>query len=184
MSSTFLIFTCDECSFRGTSLSLSGRYLWTNGKGVFEFQIQAGFCRDCGKIVATEVFPDRNHSYTEEDPSPEDDFNARIKKAIQKMRSDRDAKQRANPKSRKVLEDVLELKRKPVCLECGGEDVIAIEVPEGAGGDTPIDLGVLHDGCAGKLKVQGSGRVRIGIRPTTKIFDIQGKIVANLYDDI
>ncbi|WP_129433876.1 hypothetical protein [Roseovarius sp. A46] len=78
-----------------------------------------------------------------------------------------------------VLEKVLALGRPPVCLDCGSTDIEPLKVPEGVGfkTDVPVDLGIGHPGCDGRLMVEGSGGMRIALRPKTKVYDIYGQLL-------
>ena len=80
---------------------------------------------------------------------------------------------------------VIELKRRPVCLKCGGNKVQAIELPSNAGGSIPIKIGIKHPKCSGNLKVHGSDGVRLGMNPIKYIYDIYGKLTSTIegYDN-
>ena len=58
MSITFLIITCTDCTFRGSSLVTAGRYLWNDNGRTFQFDRRLGLCLDCNKVVAIEDLPD------------------------------------------------------------------------------------------------------------------------------
>ena len=175
MSTTFLNFTCDKCSFHGDSLVTFGGFYWSYKEKMFQFDQQLGLCSHCDKMVAIEKLPD---SYT-------------MKRAREIRKeytghplfqlTEKDyAKYLASQEGFAVLDRVIALKRRPVCLKCGGNKVQAIELPSNAGGSIPIKIGVKHPGCSGNLKVYGSGGVRLGLNPIKYIYDIYGKLTSTI----
>ena len=57
MSTPFLKFSCDKCSFQGSSPVTFRRFLWSHRGHLFQFYRQLGLCLDCDEIVAMENFP-------------------------------------------------------------------------------------------------------------------------------
>ena len=97
---------------------------------------------------------------------------------------DDEAKYLASQNSLEILESVIALGRPPVCLECGGNTVHPITIPDDAHGDKAIDLGISHFGCKGRLKIQGSGMTRIGFHSLRRHYDLNGKLTDTIDDDI
>ena len=180
MSTTFLNFTCDKCSFKGDSLVAFGGFYWSHKAKTFQIEQQLGLCSDCDEVVAMEKLPD---SYT-------------MKRAREIRKeytghplfqlTEKDyVKYLASQEGFAVLDRVIALKRRPVCLKCGGNTVQAIELPSNAGGSIPIKIGIKHPKCSGNLKVHGSDGVRLGINPIKYIYDIYGKLTSTVegYDN-
>ena len=180
MSTTFLNFTCDKCSFKGDSLVAFGGFYWSDKEKTFQIDQQLGLCCDCDEIVAMEKLPD---SYTMKRAREirKDYIGQPLFQLIEKDY----AKYLASQEGFAVLDRVIALKRRPVCLKCGGYKVQAIELPSNAGGSIPIKIGIKHAGCSGNLKVQGSGGVRLGMNPIKYIYDIYGKLTSTIegYDN-
>ena len=175
MSVRFLRITCDCCSFRGDSLECFGDFNWLHEGQYFEMERQMGVCRNCEAIVAMEVLPDdetmrraREIRATYTGPRVWAFFEKDAAKCM------------ASQEGFDVLEQVMALQRPPVCLTCGSSAVDAIKVPEGAQGDTPIDLGMGHPNCPGRLRIQGSGGMRIAMYPLSRFYDIHGQLVVVL----
>ena len=169
MSTTFLNFTCDKCSFKGDSLVAFGGFYWSHKEQMFQIDQQLGLCSDCDEVVAMEKLPD---SYTMKRAREirKDFIGQPLFQFIEKDY----AKYLASQEGFEVLDRVIALKRRPVCLKCGGYKVQVIELPSNAGGSIPINIGVKHTGCSGKLKVNGSGGVSLGLNPIKYIYDIYG----------
>lgn len=173
MSVTFLMISCTSCSFRGSSLVTAGRYLWRHKDQTCNIYRRLGLCLDCKKVVAIEDFPDsetmqraRNirKTYTGE--------------PLNKFFEPDYAKFLASRQGFDVLEHVVALGRRPVCLVCGNSAIRPIVMPKGASGDTPVSLNLGHPWCAGKLQVQNSGGMRISLSYVTRIYDIQGGFIS------
>ena len=180
MSITFLNFTCDKCSFHGDTLVTFGSFYWSHKEKMFQIKQQLGFCSDCDELVAMEDLPD---SYTMK-RAREIHKDYKGKQLFQLIEKDY-AKYIASQKGFAVLDRVIALKRRPVCLKCGGDTVQAVELPSNASGSIPIKIGIKHPGCLGNLKVHGSGGVRLGMNPIKYIYDIYGKLTSTVegYDD-
>ena len=168
---------CDQCEFDGSSLVTSGCYLWRHEDCVFQFERQLGLCLDCNKIVAIEEFPDNDtmiraraihKSYTGQ--------------PLLRFLEEDYAKYLASQKGFTILETVIELKRLPVCLECGKSAVRKVQPPKELTEKTKVSLGLGHPWCAGTLYAQSSGSLRIGIRPITYTYDIYGRLISTTYD--
>ena len=182
MSIPFLTFTCDSCDYYSSSLVTFGEFLWNYDGQTFNFDRQLGLCQDCKEIVAMEKLPDA-------------DVMDRARKIHATYTGPRlflfqekdEAKYLASQEGFNVLERVMELRRPPVCLKCGGSDVqplVLPEVPDGAKRTdmTLTNLELKHPGCAGQLQVEGSGGLRLGLNPVTYYFGIDGKAFATLQD--
>ena len=81
-----------------------------------------------------------------------------------------------------VLEEVLALDRKPVCLECGQSAVRSIDRPEGVSSEVPVSLNLGHPWCAGTLQVKSSGGLRMSVRAKTYVYNIHGQLISS-YDE-
>tara|TARA_B100000767_G_C19648239_1_gene485553 strand:+ start:219 stop:761 length:543 start_codon:yes stop_codon:yes gene_type:complete len=180
MSTTFLNFTCDKCSFQGDSLVTFGGFYWSHKEKTFQIDQQLGLCSNCDEIVAMEKLPD---SYTMKRAREiRKDYTGQP--LFQIFEKDY-AKYLASQEGFELLERVIALKRRPVCLKCGGNKVQAIELPSNASGSIPIKIGIKHPNCSGNLKVHGSGGVRLGMNPIKYIYDIYGKLTSTIegYDN-
>ena len=182
MSIPFLTFTCDSCDYYSSSLVTFGEFLWNYDGQTFNFDRQLGLCQDCKEIVAMEKLPDP-------------DVMDRARKIHATYTGPRlflfqekdEARCLASQEGFNVLDRVMELRRPPVCLKCGGNDVqplVLPEVPDGAKltDMTLTNLELKHPGCAGQLQVEGSGGLRLGLNPVTYYFGIDGKAFATLQD--
>lgn len=172
MSISFLRITCDACSFSGSSSATFGLFLWSDREQVFPIDRQLGVCEICDEIVAMEYLPDSK--------VVEQARGIRQKYAgppLWRHDEKNEAKYLASQADFDLFERIIALKRPPVCLTCGGSSVHPIKLPESADRDVPIDLDIKHLGCSGHLRVQGSGGLRIGIRPITRWYDIFGKFL-------
>ena len=177
MSIPFLSITCNYCDFLGSSFATTGRFLWNYKGQTFQFERRLGLCLDCNKIVAIEDLPDA-----------ETMEHARSIRAtytgqplLRLLESDY-AKYLASQLGFEVLEEVLALDRKPVCLECGKGAVRPIDVPEGVNSEEPVSLNLSHPWCAGTLQVQSSGGLRMSVRAKTHVYSIQGQLISS-YDE-
>ena len=172
MSIPFLKITCDGCSFSGSSSATFGLFLWSDKEQVFPIDRQLGVCEICDEIVAMEYLPDSK--------VVEQARGIRQKYAgppLWRHDEKNEAKYLASQADFDLFERIIALKRPPVCLTCGGSSVHPIKLPESADRDVPIDLDIKHLGCSGHLRVQGSGGLRMGIRPITRWYDIFGKFL-------
>ena len=175
MSITFYKFSCDKCSFEGDSLVTFGRFLWSHDGDVFQFDRRVGLCEDCDEIVAMEKLPD---SYTmKRARGIRKDYTGQP--LFQLIEKDY-AKYLASQEGFAVLDRVIALKRRPVCLKCGDNKVQAIELPSNAGGSIPIKIGIKHPKCSGNLKVHGSGGVRLGMNPIKYLYNIYGRYISSI----
>ena len=178
MSTTFLNFTCDKCSFQGDSLVTFGGFYWSHKEQMFQIDQQLGLCSDCDAIVAMEKLPD---SYTMKRAREiRKDYTGQP--LFQIFEKDY-AKYLASQEGFELLERVIALKRRPVCLKCGGNKVQAIELPSNASGSIPIKIGIKHLGCLGNLKVHGSGGVRLGMNPIKYIYNIYGGLISTVENE-
>ena len=180
MSTDFLNFTCDKCSFQGDSLVTFGGFYWSYKEQMYQFERQLGLCSHCDEIVAMEKLPD---SYTMKRAREiRKDYTGQ---PLFQLTEKDYAKYLASQEGFAVIDRVIALKRRPVCLKCGGYKVQVIELPSNAGGSIPINIGVKHTGCSGNLKVQGSDGVRLGMNPIKYIYDIYGKLTSTIegYDN-
>ena len=177
MSIPFLNITCDACSFSGSSLATFGLFFWSDKEQVFPIDRQLGLCGECDDIVAMEYFPgpkvvERAKGIRQKYEGP----------PLWRHLEKNEAKYLASQTDFDLFERIIALKRPPVCLTCGGSSVHPIKLPEGADGDVPIDLDIKHRGCSGHLRVQGSGGLRMGMRPITYTYDIHGHLLSTTYD--
>lgn len=114
LSIPFLTIQRTSCSFRGSSLVTFGQFFWKHEGQVFRMDRRLGLCLDCNKVVAIEDFPDAETmdlartiraTYTGE--------------PLLRLFEPDYAKYLASQEGFEVLEQVLALNRRPVCLECG-----------------------------------------------------------------
>ena len=90
------------------------------------------------------------------------------------------AKYLASQEGFAVLDRVIALKRRPVCLKCGGNKVQAIELPSNAGGSIPIKIGVKHQGVQVILKSMVLDGVRLGMNPIKYLYNIYGRYISSI----
>ena len=177
MSNPFLSIKCTDCDFRGSSFATTGSFLWSHEGQIFQFERRLGLCLDCNKIVAIEDLPD-----------PKTIERARsIRKTytgqpLLRLLEPDYAKYLASQLGFEVLEEVLALDRKPVCLECGKSAVRPIDVPERVDSEAPVSLNISHPWCAGTLQVQSSGGLRISVRAKIHVYSIHGQLISS-YDE-
>ena len=179
MSFSFFNITCDGCLFNGSSLATFGRYIWSHNGKLFPIDRQMGLCEDCDNIVAIEKFPDLVVMERARKIRP----ILMLGKPLLFHLEDDEAQYLASQKNFDLLERIIDLNRSPVCLKCAGSAVHAIKIPKGASGGTLMDLGIKHPGCSGHLKVQGSGGLRISMRPITRLYDLSGKLTTTIEND-
>ena len=182
MSIPFLKFTCDCCDYYESSFVTFGQFLWNYDGQTFNFDRQLGLCQDCEGIVAMEDLPDA-HTMERARKIHSTYTGPRLFRFKEKD----EAKYLASQEGFEVLERVMELRRPPVCLKCGGSDVQPLVLPEVPHGANPTDmaltpLGVKPPGCRGQLQVEGSGGLRISLNLVTYYFGIDGKAFATLHD--
>ena len=128
MSIPFLTFTCDSCDYYSSSLVTFGEFLWNYDGQTFNFDRQLGLCQDCKEIVAMEKLPDA-------------DVMDRARKIHATYTGPRlflfqekdEARCLASQEGFNVLERVIELRRPPVCLKCGGERRSTVGTARGPG---------------------------------------------------
>lgn len=179
MSIPFLKFSCDTCGYRETSFVNFGEFLWNFNGQTFRFDRQIGLCQDCEEIVAMECLP------TVEEFERARELNPELAGKFINFFKEEYVRILASREGFEVLERVMELRRPPVCLKCGGSDVEPLVLPEVAGGASLTDiqltdLEVKHPGCKGHLMVEGSGSLRMGVFPVTHYYDIYGRALATL----
>lgn len=154
-----------------------GGFQWSDQGQVFKFDRQLGLCLDCNEIVAIEKFPDAQIMERAREIRP----TYEGKPLLRLLEKDQ-AKYLASQEGFDVLERVLALKRQPVCLECGKSAVRPITIPKGVNSDTAVALDLGHPWCAGKLQIQTSDGMRIGLNPRTRIYDIFGRLTSTIGD--
>ena len=177
MSIPFLSITCTDCCFRGSSFAATGRFVWSHKGQTFGIERRLGLCLDCNKIVATEDFPDAETM--ERARSIRTTYTGQ---PLLRILEPEYAKYLASQLGFEVLEEVLALDRKPVCLECGKSAVRPIVRPDGVNSEAPISLNLGHPWCAGTLQVRGSGGLRMSVRAKTHVYSIHGKLISS-YDE-
>ena len=177
MSITFLSITCTYCDFLGSSFATTGRFLWKHEGQNFQFERRLGLCLDCNKIVATEDFPDAETM--ERARSIRTTYTGQ---PLLRLLEPDYAKYLASQPGFDVLEEVLALDRKPVCLECGKSAVRPIDVSEGVNSEAPVSLNLGHPWCPGTLQVQDSGGLRMSVRAKTLVYSIHGQLISS-YDE-
>ena len=178
MSTTFLNFTCDKCSFQGDSLVTFGGFYCSHKEKTFQIDQQLGLCSGCDEIVAMEKLPD---SYTMKRAREiRKDYTGQ---PLFQIFEKNYAKYLASQEGFAVLDRVIALKRRPVCLKCGADKVQAVELPSNASGSIPIKIGIKHPKCSGNLKVHGSGGLRLGLNPIKYIYDIYGGLISTVENE-
>jgi hypothetical protein len=182
MSVTFKIITCASCGYGAFSTILNGRFKWRNSVGhEYWFDRELGICRDCQKVVAIEKLPSK------------DDFeNAKrifhagfMKKWVfgriiaDNCRSDAVKNAVRSDSNFDVLEEVMELRRGPVCVTCGSAHISAIPMPHihNLQGVEPIPTGVLHPSCGGELFIQSSGGTRFTMKMYENVYNTSGQLI-------
>lgn len=181
MSMPFLRFTCERCDYHETSFVTSGTFLWNYDGQTFDFACQFGVCQDCEAVVAMEYLPDADTM----DRAKEIHSTYKGPRLFWFQEKD-EAKCLASQEGFNVLERVMELRRPPVCLKCGGSDVQPLVLPEVPDGAERTDMAlsnleVKHPGCGGQLQAEGSGGMRLGLNPVTYYFSIDGKAFSKLH---
>jgi hypothetical protein len=161
---------------------LYGKFKWRNSVGhEYRFDRELGICRDCQKVVAIEKLPSK------------DDFeNAKrifhtgfMKKWVfatiiaDNCRSDAANKAVRSDSGFDVLEEVMELRRGPVCLTCGSAHISAIPMPHihNFRGIQRIPTGVLHPGCGGELSINSSGSTRFAFKLYENVYNTSGQLI-------
>lgn len=173
MSISFLSITCTSCSFRGSSLATAGCYLWRHEGQTFQFDKRLGLCLDCNEVVAIEDLPD--DEIMEKARTIRKTYKG---KPLLSLFEPDYVKYIASQDGFDILEQVVALKRRPVCLECGKSALRPIVKPENTNSETPVELDFGHPWCSGKLQAQSSGGFRIGMRPETRIYNVHGKFIS------
>lgn len=173
MSITFLIITCTDCAFRGSSLVTAGRYLWNDNGRTFQFDRRLGLCLDCNKVVAIEDLPD-----AETMERARSIHQTYVGEPLFSFIEPDYAKHRASQDGFGILEQVIQLNHQPVCLQCGKSTVRPINIPVGLTSDTPVSFNLAHPWCSGTLQMQTSGGLRIGLHPETRIYSIHGQLIS------
>ncbi|MDA9989511.1 hypothetical protein N9E48_01710 [Paracoccaceae bacterium] len=163
---------------RQIGVTVQTNYRWRKEYGdmsrdTFQFDRRLGLCLDCNKVVALEDLPDcetmeRARAIREKYAG----------KPLLRLLEPDYAKYLASQDDFDILEQVIALKRKAVCLQCGKSAVRSIVRPEGVNSDTPVSLDLGHPWCTGTLQAQDSGGLRIGIRPETRIYSIHGQLIS------
>lgn len=181
MSIPFLNFTCGSCEYHSTSFVTFGEFLWNYEGQTFNFDRQLGVCQDCKAVVAMENFPELHEFEEAKKLHPE------LRGKFVNPLTESYVRQLASRKGFEVLERVMEIRRLPVCLKCGGTDVKPVVLPEVPDGAKRTDMAltpleIKHPGCGGRLQVKGSGRLRIGANPATYYFDIYGRALKTPQD--
>lgn len=177
MSIPFLIITCTACDFRGSSFATTGRFLCSHNGQTFQLERYLGLCLDCNKIVAIEDLSDAETM--ERARSIRATYTGQ---PLFRLLERDHAKYLASQVGFEVLEEVLARDRRPVCLECGKSAVRPIDRPEGVNSKAPVSLNIGHPWCAGKLQIQGSGSLRIGVRAKTYVYNIFGQMISSYYE--
>jgi hypothetical protein len=173
MSIPFIQIGCTECDFRGDTLTTFGCYLWQHEGNVFQFERQLGLCLDCNKVVAVEQLP--SSETMEQARAIRRTYNG---KPLLRFLEKDDARYLASQTHFEILEAVCELRRLPVCLECGNSAIRQIELPRQIYSDTKVSLGLKHPWCEGTLEAQSSGGLRMGLTPITYTYDIYGHLLS------
>ena len=172
MSVSYEIISCDTCDYQGTSLVAAGKFVWKSGQREHWIDRSLALCQSCQGVVAIEKFPDL--AMFQDARKRRSSF---WRRALGRFGEDAAGKL-AKEECFTVLEQVMELGRRPVCLTCGQHDVEPILLPKGGSRDASIrQLGMVHPGCGGQLTVQGSGGVRIALTRMTRIYDTEGQFV-------
>ena len=177
MSGAFCVIFCDACTYRTHSLIAVGSYFWRSGDREFRFRSGLGVCETCRGVVAIELFP-----------SPELFEQARERRRSWMRRHligfGRDQiGTLASQDGFEVLEEVIALRREPVCLSCGQPAFVTIDRGKlhETSDKTERPLGIAHPGCSGNLRIRGSGLNRISMAEITRVFDPRGKMIAKRF---
>lgn len=174
MSISFLKFSCNECDFSGSSLVAFGKFQYKLSNSYFDIDRSLGLCLDCNAIVPIESFP--NSDTFKQAKEIRKTYTGR---PLLKLLEKDEAKYLASQKSFEILEQVIGLNRKPVCLECGQEAIRELEIPESVNDKAALDTGQSHPWCSGKLQVKHSGSLRIAPQEITKLYNIYGQLITS-----
>ena len=177
MSAPFLSITCTDCDFRGSSFATTGHFLWSHKGQTFQFERRLGLCLDCNKIVAIEDLPD-----TDTMERARSIHTTYTGQPLLRLLEVDYAKYLASQIGFEVLEEVLGLDRRPVCLECGQSAVRSIDRPDGVNSESPVSLNLSHPWCSGTLQVQSSGGLRMSVRAKTHVHSVHGQLISS-YDE-
>lgn len=183
MSVTYRNVTCTDCDLHQTSLVLYGGFVWRDAQNrEWHFGRELGICRDCGGVTPIERLPDRDEFDEAEEAFLAGFWRKRsLRKKVYRSFWRKSLIQNAlDPASGfEVLRAVMNLRRGPVCLECGCPDVSTMPIPYGHDSSSvePFHTGTIHPGCGGELLVYGSGDERIAVGMYKNVFDIQGQFV-------
>lgn len=144
----------------------------------FPIDRQMGVCAHCNDLVAMERFPDQDVFERAKKLHPKF-CGTRFRMTIHELVEKDAGKALARREGFRVLETVMKLRRRPVCLVCGGDEVQPTPKPRGLTSNTkfPICLGMSHPLCGGLLWIKGSEGARIGVNSVTKFYDIFGQIL-------
>ena len=174
MSVPFEIIECERCDYIQTTLVTAGKFVWTVGTEEFWFDRELGVCVDCQAVVAMEKFPDPALL-----SAAQKRRNGFWNKLTKRYGND-EAGHLASYAGFSVVESVMSLGRKPVCLSCGGSHVQRLALPDdGESNNTAVCLlHITHPGCGGELTIRGSGGERVAPMEVTRIYDIHGQQIS------
>lgn len=171
MSMPFQIISCVKCGCGAMSSILYGGFVWRDDqRREAAMSRELGYCLDCARIVAKEKLPTPDCLTEPSEPAAASFFE----RLLAKVKRDR-----TSPRaSLKVLEAVIKLGRKPVCLDCGSDQVISIPIPKRDRNDDSLaPTGVMHPDCGGEFVVKGSGGTRFRFILVKRVYDINGRLI-------
>ena len=154
-----------------------GRFQLGHTGQTFDFDRRLGLCPDCNQVVAFEDFLD-----------PEAMDRARYIRATHKGKPlfrvvEPDYEQYlASQNGFEILELVLALNRRPVCLEYEKCALRPIVLPRHIDDKIAVSLNLGHPWCSGSLRAQSSGRLRMGVWPSTHVYSIHCQLIATYGD--
>jgi hypothetical protein len=203
MSMPFLMFSCDRCSFSGTSVVIWGRFSYESPSGLVSLNRILGWCDSCQGLVPIEILP--TLEWIEKLESDIAQNKRLVAERRAKTAGGRSWLARLLPLKPHLPPEVQHIEfqtsflendlregrnrynllsarvSKPRCLICGSEDCFTLPKnirPLGSP-DNPgpaVATGVKHPGCGGTIMVQYS-RDRISIRLSHRVYDREGRLV-------
>ena len=173
MSISFLKISCSECDFSGSSLVAFGTFRYKSENSYFDLDRSFGLCLDCNAIVPIEILPDADTFHRAKQLR-----KTYTGRPLLKLLEKDVAKYLASQQNFEILEKVIDLNRKSVCLECGKAAIRELEIPKNVSDTFWINIDQSHPWCSGKLQVKHSGSLRIAPQEITKLYNIYGELIS------
>lgn len=183
MSVPYRIVSCSACKLSQFSTILNGYFVWRDPEyREYDIDRELAVCRGCNGIVPKEKFPNQDLFQKAKEIYYASFFKRKFLAA--RTRQDDYGSSLINKAIRReerfeVLEAVMGLRRRPVCLSCGSANVSAIPIPDNhdVRSEKFHRTSMMHPGCGGELLVRGSGGERIAVHLYKRTYDIRGNLV-------